>query len=296
VNELLRKLAGGELTGFILVLARVTPLFFLAPVFSSQIIPPHVRGIIAVGISIGLAPVALQGQQIPTDPFVLAGLVVEGLLVGGGLALTLAVLMAAVESAGSIVDVLSGFSYGQLINPMDNQETAVTTRFYSLVGTMIFLVIGGDAWTLRGLARTFTLVPLTSGPRLASLVGGAEQVFSTVFAGALEVAAPVLIALLITDVAFGIVSRVVPQLNVFAVGFPAKVTVTMLDVGATPSGPFAELQTAFQASEAALFAYLQTAAGGGLTPLEAQEAVIENYHTDVAPFCTAAARAFFSQF
>jgi hypothetical protein len=72
--------------------------------------------------------------------------------------------------------------------------------------------------------------------------------------------------------------------------------VTVLDVGAPPAGPFAELQTAFQASEAALLAYYQTAAGGGLSPTAAGEAVIENYHTDVAPFCTAAARAFFSQF
>jgi len=72
--------------------------------------------------------------------------------------------------------------------------------------------------------------------------------------------------------------------------------VTVLDVNATPSGAFAELQTAFQASEAALLAYYQTAAGGGLSPTAAEEAVIENYHDDVAPFCTAAARAFFSQF
>jgi flagellar biosynthetic protein FliR len=233
VNELLRQLAGNELAGFILVLARVTPLFVIAPLFSSQIIPPHVRGIIAVGISIGLAPIALHGQHVPSDPLALLGLVVEGLLVGLGFAFTLAVLMGAVESAGSVIDVLSGFSYGQLINPMNNQESAVTARFYSLVGTLIFLVIDGDAWTLRGLARTFQLVPLTSGPRLKSLVGGAEQVFTTVFASALEVAAPVLVALLITDVAFGVVSRVVPQLNVFAVGFPTKVAVALLVVGAS---------------------------------------------------------------
>jgi flagellar biosynthesis protein FliR len=132
-----------------------------------------------------------------------------------------------------VIDVLSGFSYGSLINPMNGEETAVITRFYSLVGTLIFLVIGGDAWTLRGLARTFQLVPLTSGPRISSLVGGAEQVFTTVFASALEVAAPVLVALLITDVAFGVVSRVVPQLNVFAVGFPTKVAVALLVVGAS---------------------------------------------------------------
>jgi flagellar biosynthesis protein FliR len=233
VTQLLSELAGNELAGFILVLARVTPLFFVAPLFSSQIIPPHVRGLIAVGISVGLAPIALHGQHIPTDPLVLAGLVVEGMLVGFGFAFTLAVLMGAVESAGSVMDVLSGFSYGSLINPMNGQESAVMTRLYSLVGTMIFLVINGDAWTLRGLDRTFQLVPLTSAPRLSSLLGGAEQVFGTVFAAALEVAAPVVVALLITDVAFGIVSRVVPQLNVFAVGFPTKVAVVLLVAGAS---------------------------------------------------------------
>jgi flagellar biosynthetic protein FliR len=233
VTKLLSELAGNNLAGFILVLARVTPLFVIAPLFSSQIIPPHVRGIIAVGISIGLAPIAMHGQHIPTDPLTLFELVIEGMLVGLSFAFTLSVLMAAVESAGSLIDVLSGFSYGELINPMNSQQSAAVTRFYSLVGTLIFLVINGDAWTLRGLDRTFQLVPLTSAPRLSSLVGGAEQVFSTVFAAALEVAAPVLVALLITDVAFGIVSRVVPQLNVFAVGFPTKVAVALLVVGAS---------------------------------------------------------------
>ncbi|HXN38301.1 MAG TPA: flagellar biosynthetic protein FliR [Solirubrobacteraceae bacterium] len=232
ISELLSKLAGNELAGFILVLARITPLFVIAPLFSSNMIPPRVRGIIAVGISIGLTPIAMHGQHVPGNAILLAGLVIEGLLVGLGLAFALAVLMAAVESAGSIIDVISGFSYGQLINPMNGQEGAVMSRFYSLVGTLIFLVIGGDAWTLRGLDRTFTLVPLTSGPQLLSLVGGVEQVFATVFTAALEVAAPVLIALLITDVAFGVVSRVVPQMNIFAVGFPTKVAVAMLVVAA----------------------------------------------------------------
>jgi flagellar biosynthesis protein FliR len=232
VGELLDKLAGNELAGFILVLARITPLFVIAPLFSSTMIPPRVRGIIAVGISIGLTPIAMHGQHVPGDPVALAGLVIAGLLVGLGFSFALAVLMAAVESAGSIIDVISGFSYGNLINPATGEETAVMNRFYSLVGTLVFLVIGGDAWTLRGIDRTFQLVPLTSGPRLSTLVGGAEQVFTGVFAAALEVAAPVLIALLITDVAFGVVSRVVPQLNIFAVGFPTKVAVAMLVVGA----------------------------------------------------------------
>jgi flagellar biosynthetic protein FliR len=233
VSALLSRLAGNELAGFILVLARVTPLFFIAPLFSSALIPPRVRSVIAVAIAIGLTPIAMHGQHVPSDPLALGGLVIVGLLTGLGFAFTLAVLLAAVESAGAMIDVISGFSYGALINPMNGEQSAVISRIYSLVGTLIFLVIGGDAWTLRGLDRTFQLVPLTKGPRLSSLVGGAEHVFSGVFTAALEIAAPVLVALLITDVAFGVVSRVVPQLNVFAVGFPTKVAVTMLVVAAS---------------------------------------------------------------
>lgn len=232
MNELLRKLAAGELVGFILVLARVTPLFVIAPLFSSSLIPPRVRGIIAVGISIGLTPIAMHGQHIPSQPLLVAELVIEGLLVGFGFAFTLSILLAAVETAGAMIDVVSGFSYGELINPMTGQNGAVISRFYSLVGTMIFLVIGGEAWTLRGLGRTFQLVPLTNGPRMSSLIGGAEQAFAGLFTSALEIAGPVLVALLITDVAFGVVSRVVPQLNVFAVGFPVKVAVALLVVAA----------------------------------------------------------------
>jgi flagellar biosynthetic protein FliR len=233
MSALLSQLAGNQLAGFILVLARVTPLFFIAPLFSSAMVPPRVRAIVAVAIAIGLTPIAMHGQHIPGDAVALAGLVVEGLLVGLGFAFSLAVLLAAIESAGSLIDVISGFSYGSLINPMNGETSAVISRFYSLVGTLIFLVIGGDAWTLRGLDRTFELVPLTRGPVLKSLLGGSEHVFVTVFTSALEIAAPVLVALLITDVAFGVVSRVVPQLNVFAVGFPTKVAVTLLVVGAS---------------------------------------------------------------
>ena len=233
MNEILSKLAGNELVGFVLVLARVTPLFLLAPPFASPMIPPRARGVIAVGISIGLAPIALHGQHVPSDPLTLAGLVLDGGLVGLGFAFCFTVLFAAIESAGAFADLDAGFSYGSQINPFNGNEAGPLSQFYSLVGIVIFFAIGGEAWVIRGLARTFKLVPLTAAPRLGTLVGGMVQVFSTVFVSAVEIAAPVLIALIITDVAFGVVSRVVPQLNVFAVGFPAKVAVTLLVVGAT---------------------------------------------------------------
>lgn len=233
MNALLSKLAGGELAGFILVLARVTPLFVVAPLFSSRMLPPQVRGIIAVGISIGLTPLALHGQHIPSNMLTIGVLAIEGLLTGLGFAFSIAVLFAALESAAAFIDAIAGFSFGSLVDAMNGPTSGVISELYAIIGTAIFLVIGGDGWMLRGIARTFQLVPLTSGPRIDSLVGGAERAFSTVFTSALEIAGPVLLALLVADVAFGVVSRVVPQLNVFAVGFPTKVVVALALVGLT---------------------------------------------------------------
>ena len=111
----------------------------------------------------------------------------------------------------------------------------VLAQLYALVGVLIFIAIGGDAWVIQGLARTYDLVAARpTRPALGSLVGGvAARVRRRSSSRRIEVAAPVLLALIITDAAFGVVSRVVPQLNVFAVGFPAKVVVGLLLVGAS---------------------------------------------------------------
>ena len=77
---------------------------------------------------------------------------------------------------------------------------------------------------------------------------------------------------------------------------PAAPLIAVLDVNAAPAAPFAQIQAGFQASQAALLAFYESAAGGGLSPAAAQSQVIAAYHTNVAPFCSAAARAFFSQF
>jgi flagellar biosynthetic protein FliR len=231
---LIDQLGGGEhVTAFFLVLARVSPLFIFAPLFSSKMLPVRVRGIVAVGLSIGLTGIAVNGQQVPTEPFAVAGLMVVQVLVGLAFAFAVGAVLSAVQVAGTLTDAVSGFSFGSQIDPVNGNPGGAFAQLYGLVGVALFLAIGGDGWTLRGLARTFRLVPLTGAPRLHSLVGGAERVFGTVFASAIEVAAPVILAMMITDVAFGMVSKVVPQLNLFGVGFPLKIGVTLLVVSAS---------------------------------------------------------------
>ena len=234
LSQLIHQLGGGaQVTGFFLVLARISPLFIIAPLFSSKILPARVRGIVAVALSIGLTGVAMHGQHVPTDPLEVAALVVVQLLVGLLFAFAVSALMTAVQTAGGLIDIASGFSFGATIDPINGNQGGAFSRLYALVGTALFIAIGGDAWLLRGISRTFTLVPLTRSPRLDSLVSGAEQAFASIFVSAIEVAAPALLALLITDVAFGMVSRAVPQLNVFTVAFPLKIGVALLVVAAS---------------------------------------------------------------
>jgi flagellar biosynthesis protein FliR len=233
VNELIARFGEQHVAAFFLVLARIGPLFVLAPLFSSKLVPARVRGIVAVGLAIGMTPVVSKGVTVPLDAIGLAGLVVKEMLVGAAFAFSIGALFAAISTAGTYLDTAIGFSYGSLVDPLTGNQSTVLAQLYGLVGTMVFIVIGGDAWVVRGLARTYDLVGLNQSPDLGRLVGAMDATFAGIMTSALEVAGPVMLALILTDAAFGVVSRVVPQLNVFAVGFPAKVVVGLLLVAAT---------------------------------------------------------------
>jgi flagellar biosynthesis protein FliR len=237
MNQLLEQFTEQHVVAFMLTLARIAPLFVIAPMFSSRMIPARARGVAAVAIAVGLSPLAAKDTKIATDAMSIGGLVVKEILIGLAFAFTIQALFAAVSAAGSLLDTAIGFSFGALLDPMNNQQSGILSQVYSLIGVMVFVVIGGDAWVIRGLAETYHVVPLDRMPALGALVGGVQNAFAHLLLSAIEVAAPVLLAVIITDVAFGLVSRVMPQLNVFAVGFPAKILIGFLLIGA--SLPFA---------------------------------------------------------
>jgi flagellar biosynthetic protein FliR len=233
VNDLIARFGEQHVAAFFLVLARLGPLFVLAPLFSSKLVPARVRGIVAVGLAIGIAPVVSKGATLPLGAYDLTWLVLKEMLVGAGFAFAIGALFAALSAAGTLLDTSIGFSYGSLVDPITGNQSTVLAQLYSLVGTMVFIVIGGDGWVVRGIAKTYDLVGLDQAPDLGRLVSAMDATFGAIMVSALEVAGPVMLALILTDAAFGVVSRVVPQLNVFAVGFPAKVVVGLLLVGAT---------------------------------------------------------------
>jgi flagellar biosynthetic protein FliR len=218
---------------FFLVLARISPLFLLAPLFSSKLVQPRVKSVLAIGLAIGLSPVVSAHARLPTDVMEIAGLLAKELLVGSAFAYTLAATFAAISVAGSFLDTTIGFSYGSLVDPVNGNNSAILSMAYSTIGLMVFIAIGGDAWVIKGLARTYDVVSLTQYPSIDHIVAGAVASFTGVFAAALQVAGPVLLALILTDAAFGMVTRVVPTLNAFQVAVPAKIVLGLLLVGAS---------------------------------------------------------------
>lgn len=231
LDELVGRFGEQHVLGFFLVLARLSPLFVLAPLFSSRTIPGRVRGIVAVALSIGLAPVVSAGQELPTDAWLIGGLIGKELLIGAAFAFAVGALFAAITVAGSFLDTLIGFSYGGLIDPVTGNQSSVLTQAYALVGVLVFIAIGGDRWMIEGLAGTYDVFSMTETPSLGRLVENSLEAFTGIFGNAIQVAGPVILALILTDAAFGVVSRVVPQLNVFAVGFPAKMVVGLVLIG-----------------------------------------------------------------
>jgi flagellar biosynthetic protein FliR len=231
-TEILARFSEEQVATFFLVLARVSPLFLLAPMFSSRMIPSRARAGIAVALTIGIMPIVKTGP-VPLDVLGYGALVVKELIVGLAFAYALGAMFAAMQAAGALLDTLIGFSFGAMVDPVTGTQSTVLSQMYGLVGVALFIAIGGDGWVVKGLSRTYEAVPLSDAPAIGSLVEGAQVAFSGIFVAAFMIGAPVLIALIIVDAAFGVVSRVVPQLNVFAVGFPAKMIVGLVLIGAS---------------------------------------------------------------
>jgi flagellar biosynthetic protein FliR len=151
------------------------------------------------------------------------------LQVGVGLALGFVVqlLFAAVQAAGELVDLFAGFTIAATYDPFTNANQAVFGRLYQLIATTLLFVSGGHLLLLEGLLDSFAAVP--SGlPDLGATSAELLDALALFFLSALEIAAPLLGVLFLTEVALGLLSKAAPQMNVFTLGFPVKILLTLL--------------------------------------------------------------------
>ena len=208
---------------------RVGACLMVAPMFGARFVPARTRVLLAVALTALVAPLAPSTGIAPFSP---AGVIVvaQQLLIGVALGFALQVVFDALGLAGQLLANSMGLSFAFNVDPLRGSSTAALGQLYIILATLTFLAMGGHLALLEVLVQGFTTMPIgTTGlgsEGLWNLVLWGGQLFS----GAVAVALPGVTALLIVNLAFGVVSRAAPSLNLFAVGFPVSLVIGLLVV------------------------------------------------------------------
>lgn len=204
---------------FLWPFVRVGACLMIAPAFSAIPVPARIRVALAAAIALLVAPLVPP----PTiAPFSAEGIVVtvQQIVIGGALGFSLQIIFDAVAMGGQLLSNSMGLSFAFNIDPMHGAETPALGQFYGILVLLTFLALNGHLLVIEVLADGFRTLPVgTAGlgtDGLWQLAGWGTQIFG----GALAIALPGVTALTIVNLAFGVVSRAAPALNLFAVGFP----------------------------------------------------------------------------
>lgn len=208
-------------------LVRVLALISVAPLLSHRAVPLRIKLALAVGVTAVLVP------TVPSPPITDAlsgagiGLLVQNILVGVMLGFMVRLIFAALELTGELIGLQMGLSFAGFFNPASGMAQNAVGSFMSLLALLMFIAIDGHLLLLHALAESFRLFPLV-GDGAGTLPLSFDQVVragGTMFAIALSLALPFLAVMMLTNVVLGVLARVAPQLNVFAVGFPLTILV-----------------------------------------------------------------------
>jgi flagellar biosynthesis protein FliR len=203
-----------------LLLIRPGLLVASAPPFGGLYTPAPVKIGLSVVLGITMAPLV----AMPADLGVAALAVMAAREAAIGLALALAVrsLMAGAELAGQLAGFQLGFAYAATVDPQTGARNSVVAALYSSVTLLTFLAVNGHHALLRALAESYRAMPIGLGHIDAGVAKSVASLLGLVFVFGTELAAPIVIVLLIVEVAVGLISRAAPALNLMVVGFPIR--------------------------------------------------------------------------
>jgi flagellar biosynthetic protein FliR len=215
---------------FVLVVFRLGGMMLYAPLFGSARIPRRVRVMLALVLAMGITPGIKPVMALPDSPWELAVGIAGELLFGLAMGLVMSLVFVAVQWAGEIISQQLGFSLGGVIDPEYGGQSSVMGDLYFMFTLVIFLIIGGHHAMLRGVRASFDALPLLS-------LGINQNLFTTLIdllqAGtvlAIQLAAPVLVTLLIVDLVLGLVGRTIPQMNVMSAALSIRAGLGLLIV------------------------------------------------------------------
>jgi flagellar biosynthetic protein FliR len=209
---------------------RIGACFMVAPAFGAIFVPARIRIVLAGAITLIVAPLIPSPAAIA--PFSAQGMVVtiQQVIIGIALGFCLQVLFDAVTLGGQLLANSMGLSFAFNTDPMHGVQTPVLGQLYSMLVMLTFLALNGHLKLIEVLVDGFRTLPIGTGGLGQEGIWAIVTWGSQLFSGALSVALPGVTALLIVNVAFGVMSRAAPQFNLFAVGFPISLVFGLLIV------------------------------------------------------------------
>jgi flagellar biosynthetic protein FliR len=218
---------------FFLAFTRIMAIIIHVPVLGGQNIPTQVR----IGLGLALAIVLIPWQPLPPEAVAIGALayavaigkeILIGTLVGFAADLT----FGAIQIAGSAMGMGSGFESSRIFNPALSEGGSAFDQIFVMTATMIFLVINGHHIVLIALQKTFETLPLNGPLPFGNLEIVMVETATFITAG-IQLALPVMTALILADLTLGLLARVAPQVQVYFLGLPVKVAVALLALGMT---------------------------------------------------------------
>lgn len=225
-----------QMHGFVWILMRLSILFALLPLFGARNVPMLWKAGFSFVLAIVILPVAPPPPRLPdTLPEFLLGLASEFML-GLILAFVVRLVFAAVQLAGQFMAFQMGLSMSSAMDPATGVRSTTLSQFLYLLTVLVFFSIDGHHLLVRAIAASFELVPPNGFQPEEALCGVVVKASSQMFVVALKIAAPIMIALFLSNLCLGIVARTVPQVNILMIGFPINITLGLVIFGLTLRG------------------------------------------------------------
>lgn len=207
-------------TSYMFTLIRISSLFVSAPFYSSKTLPVRIKIILAILLTIIITPLTTQ-SSLP-NPNSISGLllIVQQILIGVTIGLIFQFIFHIIIVAGQIIAMQSGLGFASFVDPSNQEALPIISEFYLIVTLLVFLSSNGHIFLITLIYKSFTLIPLSETTQLNFSYFEIVRYFGDIFAGALSVAIPAIVAMLIVNITLAIMTKAAPQLNIFTIGFP----------------------------------------------------------------------------
>ena len=210
---------------------RALALFTALPVLGTRTVPTRVRIALAAFIALAAQPSlprVASGAEVALDSPAALLLVVQQLVIGLSLGFAVRLVFAAVEFAGELIGLQMGLNFAGFFDPLSASAATASSRFFGTIVAWLFIVLNGHLLVIAALVQSFTAFPVGPEPFAFLHQVQPQRWGAEIFSTGLWIALPLVTMLLFVNLVLGAISRVAPQINIFAVGFPVTLGVGLL--------------------------------------------------------------------